>query len=333
MTRRSSPTSYFMVILPGMCYPRIPRYARVSRFRKGQSPMFPCLRQRATAILCLSLKEARLAGRARVEPQWLPEHGGGMKICRVVLCMTLSTSTGAVLGAQTLPDKPILVASETMPDGGLFLPELLQSMPVTPAIGQATLAKPATGPAPRLTGRDRLTLFLNDTYASPGAYAGLSAGALVDQMMHTPAKWDQDGSGYTRRFASEYGQLATRNVIHDGLAGVTGLDPRYMPCKCDGTLRRTGHALKMSFTTYRQDGRLTLDVPQFAGAYGSGMISTYWYPHNLYNPLVQGVQFGHEQMGEIVLSNLVKEFSPDLQRALHWHAITARSPNRPADDD
>ncbi len=82
--------------------------------------------------------------------------------------------------------------------------------------------------------QDRFTLFWNDTYASPGAFAGLFAGALVDQIRHMPAKWDGDGSAYTRRFASEYGQLAARNVIHEGLAGVTGLDPRYPVCKCAG---------------------------------------------------------------------------------------------------
>jgi hypothetical protein len=114
---------------------------------------------------------------------------------------------------------------------------------------------------------------------------------------------------------------------------MTGLDPRYTACRCEGKLRRSTHALKMTFTTYRQDGRLTLDVPQIAGAYGSGMISTYWYPHNQYNPLVQGVQFGHEQMGEILVGNLVREFGPDLKRALHLHSLTARTQPRPSDDN
>ncbi len=91
-----------------------------------------------------------------------------------------------------------------------------------------------------------------------------------------------------------------------------GLDPRYVACKCEGTLRRSAHALKMTFTTYRDDGRLTLDVPQLAGAYGSGIVSTYWYPHHQFSPLVQGVQFGHEQMGEILVGNLVHEFGPDI---------------------
>jgi hypothetical protein len=266
-----------------------------------------------------------------------------MKFCQVVLIMTLGMTADMVLGAQTLPAGTVLVASEALPEGGLFFPDLLaasghdsllQGLALTPAISQATLNPPAApAPAPRLTRQDRLTLFWNDTYASPGAFVGLSAGALVDQIRHTPAKWDSDGSGYTRRFASEYGQLAARNVIHEGLAGITGLDPRYSICKCDGTLHRSAHALKMSFTTYRQDGRLTLDVPQIAGAYGSGMISTYWFPHHQYSPLVQGVQFGHEQMGEILVGNLIQEFGPDLKRSLHLHSLTARSRPLPSDDN
>jgi hypothetical protein len=157
-----------------------------------------------------------------------------MKFCQVVLIMTLGMAAGPVLGAQTVPAGTVLVASEAMPDG-LFLPDLLagsghdsllQGLPMTPEISQA-IPKPPAAPVPvhQLTKMDRLTLFWNDTYASPGAFVGLSAGALVDQVRHTPAKWDADGSGYTRRFASEYGQLATRNVIHEGAtasATVTG---------------------------------------------------------------------------------------------------------------
>jgi hypothetical protein len=266
-----------------------------------------------------------------------------MRFCQVALLLTLGMTAEMVLQAQTPAAPPVLVASEAMPEGAPFFPELLaaghdalwQGLAMTPSISQAVPSEPVkteTAPA-RLTGKDRLILFWNESYASPGAFAGVSAGALVDQVRHTPAKWDGDGSGYTRRFASEYGQLAARNAIHDGLAGITGLDPRYSKCKCQGTLRRSAHALEMSFTTYRQDGRLTLDVPQIASAYGSGMISTYWYPHSQFSPLVQGVQFGHEQMGEIVVGNLVHEFGPDIEKALHVHSFTARRHPRPDDDD
>jgi hypothetical protein len=266
-----------------------------------------------------------------------------MKFCPAVLIMTLGITTG-ILEAQmlpavdTAPNGPVLVASEALPVG--LFPDLLsvsghnsllQGLGMTPEIAQA-IPKPAEVPKP-LTRQDRLTLFMNDTYASPGAFVGLSAGAMIDQIRHEPAKWDGDGSSYTRRFASEYGQLAARNVIHEGLAGMTGLDPRYPVCKCEGVLHRSAHALEMTFTNYRKDGRLTLDMPQIAGAYGSGMISTYWYPHRLFNPLVQGVQFGHEQMGEVLVGNLIQEFGPSLHHAMHLHFLAALTRPLPDDDD
>ena len=160
--------------------------------------------------------------------------------------MTLGLAAGLALEAQTVPAGTVMVASEAMPDG--MLPDLLagsghdsllQGLGIAPEISKA-VAKLPSAPVPvhPLTKMDRLTLFWNDTYASPGAFVGLSAGALIDQVRHTPSKWDSDGSGYTRRFASEYGQLAARNVIHDGLAGIAGLDPRYSVCNCAGTMHR-----------------------------------------------------------------------------------------------
>jgi hypothetical protein len=259
-----------------------------------------------------------------------------MRICRVVLLLTLGTGGAVTLVAQQSPG--VLLASGA-PNDSMF-PGMPAHGMLFETLGPAAAAPSPVSPAPPeeapetpgpLTGRQRLALFWNDTYASPGAYAGVGMGAMIDQMEHTPAKWDGDGSGYTRRFASEWGQLAVRNFVHEGLAGVTGLDPRYLKCACKGVLHRSAHALKLSVTTYREDGRLTLDVPQMAGAYGSGIISTYWYPHTRYNPLVQGVQFGHEQMGEVALNNLVQEFSADIKRALHVPTWTAR--RQYADDD
>jgi hypothetical protein len=272
-----------------------------------------------------------------------------MKFCQVALLLSLGITADLSLAAQALPPDTVMVASEAMPHGGLFLPEMLAAnesaghailyaslsggLPAHPAISQALPVAPVpVVPEGPLTKKDRLTLFWNDTYA-PGAFAGVSMGALVDQARHTPAKWDGDGSSYTRRFASEYGQMATRNVIHDGLAAMTGLDPRYKPCACSGMLQRTEHAVKAGFVTERQDGRLTLDMPQIAAAYGSGMVSTFWYPHHQFNPLVQGVQFGHMQMGEVVLNNMVQEFGPGIKRALHLHALTERRIAQPGDDD
>jgi hypothetical protein len=270
---------------------------------------------------------------------------GCMKFCRSVLLLAVCISTAAVLHSQDLTGSTIQLSSQVRLSNPALNSTPIQLSELSfrddPGMVAAAPAPPVStssgsffsGVNPQageeawrpLTGQERLILFWSDTYASPGAFVALSISAMKEQMTGTPAKWDADGNGYTRRFASGYGQLAARTVVHEGLAGLTGLDPRYIPCHCEGTIKRTTHALKMTFITYSRSGRVTLDVPQIAGAYGSGMVSTYWYPHALYNPLVQGVQFGHVEMGEVFVGNFMQEFGPDIKRALHLHAIASRA--------
>ena len=94
-----------------------------------------------------------------------------MKFCQVALLITLGMTAELSLGAQMLPANTVLVASESMPDAGLFLPELLagshealaQGLSMTPAISQGLRSEtpqPEPTPAP-LTGKDRLILFWN----------------------------------------------------------------------------------------------------------------------------------------------------------------------------
>lgn len=264
-----------------------------------------------------------------------------MKVSRGFILLALCSGMGAAAHAQTLPHGAVLLASE--PAAGnmdLYPTQMLPPLAPLPdapvaiqprddfnAIAESSSFASVAGEEPSaqgnqptwrpMTGRERFARFWSDTYDSPGAFLTISLDALVDQVRNEPTQWSTDGSGYTRRFASAYGQLAARNTIHEGLAAASGFDLRYAPCQCKGVFRRTGHALKMSFVTASRSGRMTLDVPQLAGAYGSGMISTYWYPHRLYNPLVQGVQFGHEEMGEVFVENLLHEFTSDLKSALH----------------
>ena len=285
--------------------------------------MFSCLERSRLPFFSLLRCQTEEKGRTR------------MKCRQFALLISLGVASRLPLAAQVLPAG---TASNSGPQMESLFPALLtgthQGLELTPAVSKGL--RIAAGPEPdmpaRLTGKERLILFWNETYATPGLWVGVAGGAMVDQVRHTPLKWDSDGNGYTRRFASEYGQLALRNGIHDGLDGVSGLDPRYAVCKGQGMFRRSAHAFISSFIADRPDGRLILDMPSIAGAYGAGMVSTFWYPHQQFNPLVQGVQFGHEQMGEIALGNLMREFSHDIQRRLHLHVLTARRVANPDDD-
>ena len=68
-----------------------------------------------------------------------------------------------------------------------------------------------------------------------------------------------------------------------------------------------------TFLTYDRHGHKRLDLPQLAGAYGSGMISAFWLPKG-YSPLVEGVQAGHAQFGFVAGIHLIQEFSPEIKR-------------------
>jgi hypothetical protein len=111
----------------------------------------------AAAILALPLKEARpLAGLAQRyssccgNPVRLAHKGVGLKFCQVLLLMTLGLTAEMVGGAQTLATEPVLVASESMTQSGLFLPELLapghdallQGLGLTPSISEAVPSVP-----------------------------------------------------------------------------------------------------------------------------------------------------------------------------------------------
>ena len=101
--------------------------------------------------------------------------------------------------------------------------------------------------------------------------------------------------------------------LHEAGDAMLGLDPRYFRCRCRGGLRRTWNAVEMSFLAYNGQGRKRIDFPQLAGAYGSAMIVTTWYPKR-YDPFVQGVQLGHQQMGLAVGVNVIREYGPELKR-------------------
>jgi hypothetical protein len=180
---------------------------------------------------------------------------------------------------------------------------------------------------PALSGKERWHLYLDENYLSPGIYFASFGSALGGHAANDPRDWGGGFKGYGGRAASQYGLFAIQNTIHDGGAAALGYEPRYFRCQCTGVWRRTGHAFEMTFLTYDQHGHKRLDLPQLAGAYGSGMISTLWYPKG-YSPLVQGVQAGHAQLGFVAGIHLIQEFSPEIKRTWPFNKKFTRRSGR-----
>jgi hypothetical protein len=169
-----------------------------------------------------------------------------------------------------------------------------------------------------LSGQERWHDWVREDGASPSIYVDSLGIAAYKQMINSPSEWGRTPRGYLRRTGSSLASSVIQNSIEESMAAAAGTDTRYFPCACSGVFPRTGHALKMTLLTYNHSGHLTLDIPQLSGAYGSSMIKFVWYP-NSYDPLVQGVQGGHIEMGLIGGIHLVQEFSPEWKRLLHLH--------------
>ena len=167
-----------------------------------------------------------------------------------------------------------------------------------------------------LSGQERWHDWVREDGASPSIYVDSLGIAAYKQMINSPSEWGRTPRGYLRRTGSSLASSVIQNSIEESMAAAAGTDTRYFPCACSGVFPRTGHALKMTLLTYNHSGHLTLDIPQLSGAYGSSMIKFVWYP-NSYDPLVQGVQGGHIEMGLIGAEHVVQEFAPELERLFH----------------
>jgi hypothetical protein len=163
-----------------------------------------------------------------------------------------------------------------------------------------------------LTGKERWNLYTKKTLLSPFPYAlGLGL-ASVMQASNEPKEWGGGWRGYGKRVASSYGIILSEEAIHQSMAAALRTEPRYLRCACKIGWHRSWNAIAMTVLTRSNRGHLTIDVAQLAGAYGSGMISTSWYP-SAYSPMTQGLRTGSLNLAIVAGVNIVKEFSPELR--------------------
>ncbi len=173
-----------------------------------------------------------------------------------------------------------------------------------------------TGAYMPLSNEQRWDRYWDQTFLSPGLYFASLGAASGAQLAHDPPEWRQGIAGYGRRAASQFGIFTIQTTVHEAGAAALGYEPRYLRCDCTGGWRRAGHAAKMSLLTVNREGKMRPDLPTLAGAYGSGMLSMYWYPAR-YHPLSDGVRAGNMQMGFVLGIHLIQEFSPEIKRVLH----------------
>jgi hypothetical protein len=140
--------------------------------------------------------------------------------------------------------------------------------------------------------------------------------AAVEQVRVRPKEWGSDGHGFDKRIASLYGQYAIGVGFEEAAKAIHYEDTRYRRLAKGNFFRRTGYVVATTVTARRQDGSRTFAWSLAANAYGSWGVATLWMPRE-YRTAGSIVEWGSYGLGAFAVTNLAREYWPDIRRVLH----------------
>jgi hypothetical protein len=208
-------------------------------------------------------------------------------------------------------------AQQTRPQtAGSENPETNTQLPVNWLYGAYV---PKEAPLVSLNGKERLKLYVRQTYTTPGIYIKTGFFAVHDQVRNTPADWGDGIAGFGKRLGSNQATNIIQNSFTSLGQASVGWEPRYDRCKCEGGWLRFRHAFVRNFVTYdRSEISVRPNIMPFAAAFGAGVISATWNPNNP-TITVKGYQSVITQAWVGVIINNIGEFAPDVMKKLKKH--------------
>lgn len=171
---------------------------------------------------------------------------------------------------------------------------------------------PKNVPWKPLTTEERQRLFINDTFKNPRSLGGNFLWAVSDMAKGEPEEWRRGVPGFGMRLASRYGRTMVGNVIQHGAAALLKTDLRYVRSKSNNPLKRVGNAVWWQFFTYNQNGHFVFDLPGVGSAYAQEIIGVQWIPGRTVTGYA--IRSANQQMVQGIVTNIVREFLPDMKR-------------------
>jgi hypothetical protein len=102
--------------------------------------------------------------------------------------------------------------------------------------------------------------------------------AAYDQATNTPSEWKQGAEGFGKRYASEFGVSAARQVFAFSLESTLHQDPRYFPSREKGFSKRLKSVIKQTFIARRDSGSDQFAYARVGSALGAAFLSNTWQP-------------------------------------------------------
>jgi hypothetical protein len=145
-------------------------------------------------------------------------------------------------------------------------------------------------------------------------YEGMLAGVAMAEK--SEPSFGQGASGYGNYFAHTFADGTIENYMVEAVVPtLTKEDPRYYTLGKGGFFKRTGYAFSRLLITRKDSGDSTFNLSEVVGAGTAAGISNSYYPAET-NVWVKTYQRWLSQMAQDAVSNIAKEFWPDINRAL-----------------
>jgi hypothetical protein len=152
---------------------------------------------------------------------------------------------------------------------------------------------------------------------TPFAALRAAAGAGITQATNTPYEWGQGAAGFGRRLASAFGKHLVQKGIQYPVARLTHEALGYQRSDQTEFKLRLRHALIATvYTTKTTTGKKTVATNEFAGVFGSGLISRLWQPASV-RTVGYGFLSGGISLSVDAGSNVLREFWPDIRHKLY----------------
>jgi hypothetical protein len=174
-----------------------------------------------------------------------------------------------------------------------------------------------------LTAKQKMTIAAKDSFDYPLVIlAGMFAG--LDQLTNSDPSFGQGMKGYAHRLGAWYLDESIGNMMTEGIfPAMLHQDPRYFRKGSGGFKRRTGYALSRVIITDKDGGGKQFDYSEWLGNATAVAISQTYHPDN--RTAADATELLLEQVGTDAISQVLKEFWPDIKRKLFTrkHPVTA----------
>jgi hypothetical protein len=166
-----------------------------------------------------------------------------------------------------------------------------------------------------MTGKERMRLWVNTSFKNPRNYARSVLFTIPEHTSNTPEQWGQGWDAYSQRVASRMARLTLSQTLQQGLATPLGHDPRYIACRGNCSVwKRVRNAFLFEFLTFDRKGRTVFNIAGISGQLASEAIAGTWLPDRSVGAQLRAGMI--EQVSFAWMSNLVKEFAPEIKRAV-----------------